>query len=337
MLVPEFLPHADVVALTTAAENGAWPLKEADSEYAFGETTIEHSDSDAALEISPQSRVAQRLSRLPGRSPPAFHGEVCRACEVVQLTVSRNRSHVNAHHDRNLEGLARRLPELAAAAAAVRLSRSKVHERFVTALIYLGHARVRRGGHTLFPLFDAPPTPSASTAGPEQSLMAASSAAAAEAEGRRALAAMRAALARRSPTDRHSTERRVLRDPEVGGAIRSLCDATWRAEEAGVPPPCLAMPPTPGTAVLYWHWTYGQASASAGATAEGPAMGGGVGDSWVPEWSNFHVACPSLDDARPKFALQSFRVNPAVTPPREAERGREDGAEEGGLARKQEL
>ena len=55
-------------------------------------------------------------------------------------------------------------------------------------------------------------------------------------------------------------------------------------------PPCLAVAPESGTAVIFGNWAGG---------------GDNEGSTLTPEWSNVHVACPAYRVA--KLTVQSFR------------------------------
>ena len=82
-------------------------------------------------------------------------------------------------------------------------------------------------------------------------------------------------------------------------AAELLCKATLKAAQEGNAPPVLAVPPTPGSAAVFWQ--YGRESGSADAPL-------------VPEWTNWHIACSAYGE-RPKLAFQSFRVNMTLARP----------------------
>ena len=223
--------------------------------------------------------IIQQFGRLPGSTRVGRAASV--PGEFVQVARTGNRSAgLNMHHDRN-----------------------RAPTRLLTALLYLGE-RAEPGGHTIFPLFDAPaarasssPAVAASSASSSAaaSSSSAAAAAAAEEEGALALSSLRRLVRPHlHQLERDNSQALIFadgREGAFGGAVQRLCAAVVRAEQTGAPPPCLAVPPTPGTAAIFYHWRE---------TRTGLA----------PEWSNFHVGCPSLGlPSRPKLALQSFRLN----------------------------
>lgn len=178
--------------------------------------------------------VGDRLSAFPGSVPGSRRGRR----ETIQVAVTGGRGtkpRLGVHHDRNLG-----------------------QHRVLTVLGYLGRS-TPLGAHTIFPLFDAPMTAGRSAqtrAHPWDPLAEA------------ALQKIRATIRSTPPH-----ERSMLGRNHVLPEVQVLCDATLRAARAGVAPPCLAVPPVPGSAAIFWHY------------------GDGGGGSMVPEWSNFHIAC----------------------------------------------
>ena len=97
------------------------------------------------------------------------------------------------------------------------------------------------------------------------------------------------------PAFRDSNDNRIHYTP----AAELLCEATLKAAQEGKAPPVLAVPPTPGSAAVFWQY----------------ARRSGLADApLVPEWTNWHIACAAHGE-RPKLAFQSFRVNMTLARP----------------------
>ena len=47
---------------------------------------------------------------------------------------------------------------------------------------------------------------------------------------------------------------RIWDTREARRALRTLCEEVRKAAEEGLQPPCLAITPTPGTAIVHWNW-----------------------------------------------------------------------------------
>lgn len=153
--------------------------------------------------------------------------------------------------------------------------------RYVTVLVYLGKQRTS-GGHTLFPLH------------------ALSGHAPAQRDGERARESIARRITERAdPPIRRGQVAYLPPFRDTSGEMRTLCEAARQADETAGTPPCLAVPPLPGAAAIFWHWGRREIDGEARA---------------VPEMSNFHVACPAHGPM--KMAMQSFREWPAaVLPP----------------------
>lgn len=116
--------------------------------------------------------------------------------------------------------------------------------RVLTLLTYLGE-RKAAGGHTIFPLFDPPGARPPGRRGGSS-------------EGHAVLQAIRARLERlirAFPTSNGRSGLTTAQDPEIGVLARKLCDATYEAAVARRAPPCLAVPPTPGSSALFFQRT----------------------------------------------------------------------------------
>ena len=61
---------------------------------------------------------------------------------------------------------------------------------------------------------------------------------------------------------------RIWDTREARRALRTLCDEVRKAAEEGLQPPCLAITPTPGTAIVHWNWA-GPAGDAADKAAHG--------------------------------------------------------------------
>ena len=85
---------------------------------------------------------------------------------------------------------------------------------------------------------------------------------------------------------------RIWDTREARRALRTLCDEVRKAAEEGLQPPCLAITPTPGTAIVHWNWA-------------GPADVTQRTKQLTAEWSTAHVGCPAF--GAPKLTVQSFR------------------------------
>lgn len=181
--------------------------------------------------------------------------------------------------------------------------------RFATAITYLGDPSEppapAAGGHTIFPLLDAP-RPSATMPRPSDTVFAVSDAAARDMDkGATARAVLRRLVAKaaRRGAKKDGHARRHWSSAEARSALRTLCELTVAAEVAARPPPCLAIRPTPGTAVVLWNWAAGDMRVAA--ATEGSTR-------LVPDWSTVHFGCPALQ--RVKLTVQSFRELPADSP-----------------------
>ena len=120
------------------------------------------------------------------------------------------------------------------------------------------------------------------------------------AEARETLAALVEQSARHA-ADFVDTPTRFWASPAAQAALRTLCEEVRLALSAGEVPPCLAVAPEAGTAVLFGNWAGG--GVEEGGTATGGTATGGT--RLTPEWSNVHVACPAYRVA--KLTVQSFR------------------------------
>ena len=212
------------------------------------------SDGQRSAVCSPAERIAERLSALPGHPAGRYHDFRARlpTIEPLWLTATGNVTDdlLNPHHDRNT-----------------------YRHLFLTAIVYLAHSGPILGGHTIFPCLALLPK----RRWPSDALLQAGELA-------------RRAIVRRWSAIVQDFRKKRSRNLNVGGisAARTLCAAVARAEQLGTTPPCLAVHPSAGTAVLYWHW-------------------GWDGQQDVEEWRNLHLPCPVLNGQR-RLALQSFRI-----------------------------
>ena len=158
--------------------------------------------------------------------------------------------------------------------ASVHHDRNMGQHRVLTVLGYLGRQRPE-GAHTLFPLFDV------AGLGPREPHVHA------------ALRLIRRAIASAPPRE-DSNDNRIHFTP----AAELLCEATLKAAQEAKAPPVLAVPPTPGSAAIFWQY----------------ARGPGPNAPPIPEWTNWHIACAAHGE-RPKLAFQSFRVNMTLARP----------------------
>jgi hypothetical protein len=208
-----------------------------------------------------------------------------RGWETIQVASTGSRSNF-MHHDRN-----------------------KVTTRYFTALVYLGRAQVV-GGHTIFPMIGAARKGTQGKA--------------ARGKGNATTWSDSVLSARnllRKRIQQQGTRSMVLDDPETVRATGVLCAAVAHADTIGETPPVLAVPPTPGSAALFWNFGEEQGRPlhtprrrPLVATGQGYGLGAPHRAHQQPtqqrpylpdEVSNFHIPCGAIKGT--KLAMQSFR------------------------------
>lgn len=286
IVVPKFLSTDETLVMTAAIEDKVNSNSTATYRRSWLNLPVGNNDR-AAIKMAELPKLGSRLISFPGKCYAARNlGSSRRPIVAEQVQVAVTRHRVDVN---------------------VHHDRNLGQHRVLTVLGYVG-TRQATGGHTIFPLFDVP-SGSGGSGHPTSGRV------------RAALDEIRAAI-RRVPRRENSNDGRAFMGLK---GVQTLCEATHHAALAGRAPPCLAVPPTPGSAAIFYQRATGE-----------------DGQLWGrPEWSNFHIACPVYGDV-PKLAYQSFRENISLAPdlvrsniprllPHGAQRAPRKGGSSGGI------